>query len=305
MTYIEFKNQIIKDLREYLPSETTVTFRTVFKNNDMELDGLVIMEPEINISPTLYLNYYYEEMLNGTKYEVLFNKVIRDYENNKPEINFDTSLFYDFAAVKDKVVFKIVNTSSNKHMLSKIPHIEFLDLSIIFYIIYDEYPIENGSILVQNNFLQMWDIDVDEIHRIALYNTPKLLPGYISNIIDIASQLADECDSDLFALSQEDDYFPMYVLTNEKKTFGASAILYPDILKVFSDKIGSDLYILPSSIHEVILVPAFENLSVKDLFDMVSEVNDTLVMDEEILSDNVYRFIREESQITCCAHPDD
>ena len=131
MTYIEFKNQIIKDLREYLPNETTVTFRTVFKNNDMELDGLVIMEPEINISPTLYLNYYYEEMLNGTKYEVLFNKVIRDYENNKPEINFDTSLFYDFAAVKDKVVFKIVNTSSNKHMLSKIPHIEFLDLSII------------------------------------------------------------------------------------------------------------------------------------------------------------------------------
>ena len=149
--------------------------------------------------------------------------------------------------------------------------------------------------------MEMWgNPDINELYRIAKNNTQKRYKGSVFNMIEIMGEIishnVDNIEpnivDDFFEMNftYEDNMIPMFVATNNKKVNGAGVILYEGLLKTFAKKIGSDFYILPSSIHEVIFVPANGDMDVRYLIQMVKEVNATEVSPSEVLSDNVYKY---------------
>jgi len=104
-----------------------------------------------------------------------------------------------------------------------------------------------------------------------------------------AESLGDVCDIRVTDISE-----PMYVVSNTQRIYGAAVILYEGVLEAFAKKIGGDFYILPSSIHETLFIPANTGIEQEELLKMVREVNEKEVSPDEELSDHVYRYHQAE-----------
>ena len=93
------------------------------------------------------------------------------------------------------------------------------------------------------------------------------------------------------------DQLEMYVLSNKLKIHGATSIVYPGLLEDIAERLCSDLIIIPSSIHEVLIIPesyidSQDNLP-PDYESMIREVNETQLTDDEVLGDCVYHYRRD------------
>lgn len=299
MTYDTFKEQILAGIRARLPL-ASLSIQSVVKNNDVTLDGLTIMENGTNLSPTLYLNYYYEIYQSGSDFSTVLDSILHTYHSNKPRGKIDTSFFTDYSNVRPRIVYKLIHYEKNRHLLTDLPHFRYLDLAVVFYCLVSSSVSGSATILIRNDHLRFWNISAKQLFDTAKENTPKLLAYDLRNMNDLMAELlkSEQPDSSHTDTKNEDAALcPMYVLTNQNKLNGASCILYEHLLERFADKLNSDLYILPSSIHEVILIPATSDTSYEELSQMVQEVNETQVSPEEILSDHVYYFSRSSRTI--------
>ena len=281
--------------------ECSVMVHKVTKNNDLVLTGISIRSREVNIAPTIYMDDYYNNYKNGRPVMEIIAEIENIYNTYKLEHNFDVNNITDFNHVQGKICYKLVNKDKNKELLSDAPYIQFHDLAIVFYVVVSEDSDRTGTITVRNNLMEMWgNPDINELYRIAKNNTQKRYKGSVFNMIEIMGEIishnVDNIEpnivDDFFEMNftYEDNMIPMFVATNNKKINGAGVILYEGLLKAFAEKIGSDFYILPSSIHEVIFVPANGDMDVRYLIQMVKEVNATEVSPSEVLSDNVYKY---------------
>ena len=281
--------------------ECSVMVHKVTKNNDLVLTGISIRSREVNIAPTIYMDDYYNDYKNGRPVMEIIAEIENIYDTYKLEHNFNVNSITDFNHVQGKICYKLVNRDKNKELLSDAPYIQFHDLAIVFYVVVSEDSDRTGTITVRNNLMEMWgNPDINELYRIAKNNTQKRYKGNVFNMIeimgDIISHNVDNIEpnivDDFFEMNftYEDNMIPMFVATNSKKVNGAGVILYEGLLKAFAEKIGCDFYILPSSIHEVIFVPANGDMDVRYLIQMVKEVNATEVSPSEVLSDNVYKY---------------
>lgn len=293
MTYETFKERIMDAVNEALGTGVKVIIQKVQKNNGLELDGLTIMDNRTNIAPTIYLNYYYHLLSDGRRdLQEIITDILETYEEHRQSSSIDLSFFTDFEKVKEKILFKLINTEQNTKLLDEVPHVSFLDLSIIFYYLYDSTDSGNATILIRKEHLDFWKINADDLLQIAKENTPKLLPHTLNSMLDILAGIKADVPMDT------DDLLPMYVLTNTTNNFGAAAMLYDDVLKSFADRKNSDFYILPSSVHELILIPTDMVEDTEYLTEMVQQVNIEQVPDTEILSNHAYYYNRTTNQIT-------
>lgn len=296
MTYQEFKQHISQVIQTKLGSSVKVTVQEIIKNNNTRLDGLTILSNQLNISPTIYLNYYYSQYQKGKSLDEIYQDIILTYEENKPKDCIDISFFTDYEKVKGRIVFKLINFERNHELLDNVPHYRYLDLAIVFNCLLETGTKGSATILIHNHHLAFWHITKDDLYALAMENTPKLLAYDLKNMTEVLKGLLKTEFSASFDSSSND--FPMYVLSNRSKLNGSGCILYKNLLSDFSRKLNSDLYILPSSIHEVLIIPAKKAASAEELSDMVKEVNATQLSNEEILSDHVYYFCRETSKLT-------
>lgn len=299
MNYETFKSSAVTSIQNYFGENTSVSLHPIIKNNNIQLDGLLIQDPSRNISPTIYLNHYYEDYLSGKPLSSVFDDIILAYQNNIPKENIDFSFFMDYDKVKYQIIYKLINYKKNQNLLNDVPHFRFLDLAIVFCCYLPSMPNGNATILIHNHHLGIWKITADTLYELAIKNTPILLPHEIAGMEDTLKKL---CPEFCFLPSKATitTALPsMYVLSNTEKLYGASALLYPDVVSYFADSIHHDLYILPSSIHEVLLLPK-ENDSddISNLNLIIQDVNATQVPKEEILSDHVYIFERTVGFIT-------
>jgi len=132
-----------------------------------------------------------------------------------------------------------------------------------------------------------------------LQSNIKKMADIIKELFMQEQNINDDENLDIFNKMDSDDISAdMFVLTNISRINGAACMLYEDVLSNFANSIDSDLYILPSSIHEVIIVPQVNNLDKTELCQMVKEVNAEGVADDEILSDHVYVYNRTNHTIT-------
>jgi hypothetical protein len=296
MTYQEFKQHIQTTIQTQLGQSVNVTLQDIVKNNNTHLDGLTILSDQYNLSPTIYLNYYYRQYENGKSVAEICQDILQTYEANRPSTNIDVSFFTDYNKVKSRIVFKLINYEKNLSLLQDVPHYRFLDLAIVFHCLLNADSQGTATILIHNHHLALWNITSDDLYALAISNTPRLLSYDLRNMTDVLKELFQQSDA-----LQSDSVEPlcsMYVLSNQQKLNGSACILYQGLLKGFADHLGCDLYILPSSIHEVLILPSTDQLPHPELSDMVREVNMTQLSREEILSDHIYYFSRETSQLT-------
>ena len=297
MEYKEFV-EYIKMNAGYIAGEGgNITINHVIKNNGCEMDGLVIMEKGKDIAPTIYLDSFYELYTNGEKIKNIIRQIEVIYEQNKNNVTFDVNILKHFDTIKDKIVYKVVNYRSNEKLLEQVPHKRILDLAVVFYCLLDNEYGRSATALIYNNNLKNWNVTIDDVYKAALKNTPDLLHSKISSMAALFEKCGVNVDGEEVDLK---DYVPsdMYVLTNESKLNGAACILYENVLYDFAQKLGADLYILPSSVHEVILLPKLSVFEKDELVNMVKEVNTEGVAADEVLSDHVYEYNRTERLIT-------
>lgn len=297
MEYKEFV-EYIKMNAGYIAGEGgNITINHVIKNNGCEMDGLVIMEKGKDIAPTIYLDSFYELYTNGENIKNIIRQIEVIYEQNKNNVTFDVNILKHFDTIKDKIVYKVVNYRSNEKLLEQVPHKRILDLAVVFYCLLDNEYGRSATALIYNNNLKNWNVTIDDVYKAALKNTPDLPHSKISSMAALFEKCGVNVDGEEVDLK---DYVPsdMYVLTNESKLNGAACILYENVLYDFAQKLGADLYILPSSVHEVILLPKLSMFEKDELVNMVKEVNTEGVAADEVLSDHVYEYNRTERLIT-------
>lgn len=296
MTYQEFKQHIIHAIQTKLGPNARVILQDVVKNNNLHLDGLTILSEQCNISPTIYLNSYYKQYLHGMSLPAIYEEILTRYKCHTPKTSVDISFFTDLQKVQNHIVFKLINYEKNKELLQNVPHFRFLDLAIVFNCLISFGSGNYGTILIYHNHLNFWQITPDELYAFALENTPRLFGYDLQNMAHILENiLSDEFSSDFDDL---DNLIPMHVLSCKLKFNGAVCLLYPNLLADIAAKFDSDLYIIPSSIHEVLIIPSTTTTSHAQLSGMVREVNATQVLKEEVLSDHVYFYSKTTGKLS-------
>lgn len=287
-TFVELvKNEAEKRVR----SNCSVRPVTTTKNNGIVLNGITILQDGCNISTTIYLNDHFEAYRNGTATIGMITDTVMDtYERNKTDRSIDMGGFLNYESAKEHIVYKLVNTEKNSELLEHIPHIPFHDLSIVFEYLISQGDMSQGnmgstSILIRNEYMNAWNADTEELYRTASINTPLLRRFELKSMGEVLCEMEDMMD-----FGEPCDIVPMYVLRNESKVLGAACILYPDLLSDFAAACGSDLFIIPSSIHEMLILPYADPSESADIKNMIRDINRTAVTTEEVLSDNLYIY---------------
>lgn len=300
MTYEEFKLVIYNLIAGQLPAGTSVHLQKVRKNNGLELDGLTFSNGQSNISPTVFLNFYYEIQNHFPDLDAICKDILRTYEHNKSTENINVDFFTDYELVKGHLAFRIINYGKNKELLQTVPHIRYLDLAIVFYCLLQVSEKGNATILIHANHLKFWHVTADELYQQTCQNTPCLLPYEFHNMDVFLSEPSVSSALGTGNRLDSHPFCPMYILTNSRKLYGASCMLYPHLLEEISDKLCADLFILPSSIHEIIILPALCRSQARELADMVADINQTELAIDEVLSNHIYYYSRSEQTLSIC-----
>ena len=294
MKFEEFVEKIIENMQKRVPENYLVEVQNICKNNDLKLTGLTIGDQNLNIYPTIYLEEFYKKYEEGVSFETITDIIWNTYCQNAPKGNWDTSRFIEWRNVKDIICPKIINYGANRELLNSVPYRKVCDLAVVYYAVVDIC--ENGvaSILLRNEHLKLWGKTEADLYELALENYRRIFSITSRNLDDIILELMN-CKEDISF--DENTIVPMIVVTNNKKLNGAAAILFPDELQKIADKMGADLYILPSSVHEIIVLSIDNTMTVDELKETVRFVNSHELRQEEVLSDNVYLFNRHNPSI--------
>lgn len=305
MEFGEFKNYIYEKVCEKLGDEYEVNLLPTTKNNGVKLTGISAARKGSNIAPTLYVEHFYENYENGVSMQEVMGALIKTFREETPcfDINMDDICVYE--KIKNRIYCKVVNYKKNEKMILETPHIKQMDLCILFYCLVGASKYGDGTILINNRIMDEWGISVERLYEDALINTKR---EYGFEIMDIRKVLQEmylkgysgskEEMENLFNCMFGDEDAPMYVLSNKERYYGATCLLFTDELLKFAKKLNSNLFILPSSIHEVIIVPDKGNVRSEDLLAMVREINATELREGDILSDNVYKYTCDEKCLT-------
>ena len=306
MVYEVFQTAVSEELKNRLGDDYEIAIHKIPKNNGTLLDGLTIFHLNEIATPTFYLQSYYEAYEQGRDLESIIQEILVIYEDHKDQAPFDLKRFSDFSQMRERVAMKLIHTKSNETLLKEIPSIPFHDLSIVFYLFLDKDEHGQMTVLIRNDHLPIWNTDTSELYKLAIDNTPRLYPPCIRSMASLINDMLfvnGTLIQPSFAaaspntLDLTDSPIPLSILTNTSGIFGASAMLYPGVLKEFSKKIGHDLIILPSSVHEVLLLPYYSTYSFQEMADMVTDVNEKCVPVEEQLSNQVYYYSSAQDSI--------
>ncbi len=305
MVYETFQKLILSELKKRLGGHFRILLQKVPKNNGTLLDGLCISPEDASIAPAVYLNSYYQRFQEGVPLEMLVEEILAIYQESSDALRTDFSLLQDFSQLKEKVAYKLIHTAANKTLLESVPSVPYLDLSIVFYLFLERNELGQMTALIHNSHLSMWGTSVEELYRLAAHNTPILFPPDLKTMAQVMGNILNDPQNDtqegldilLDHLLQAHEISPLYVLTNHSGINGACSILYPDLLKNFAKLLGADLVILPSSIHEVLLLPYSKEVSFDELSALVSHINQAEVPVEDRLSNHVYFYSRQTDQV--------
>lgn len=290
INYKEFV-EIIKEEVQKLVSET-VKVENVEKGNGKILTGLCFHTGEERYtSPILYLESYYIQYLNGISINELAKGIIDFYEEAKIKISPKMDELFVYGNVRNKVALKLINTERNKRLLSDVPHKNFKDLSIVFYLMLEETQEATATMLIRKGHIKKWGVDTETLWSDAMKN--QVSQARLYTMTDKLQMLMDEKQIIRNLLESESYTEPqdaMYVLTNSQEHYGAASLIYPGVLEKIRQIVRGDFFVLPSSVHELIIVPHRDNMDVSEINQMIYSINQEHVELEEILSDHCYYY---------------
>ncbi len=303
VTKDEFINYLKENLLDYLPDNirdnSTLKIQEVVKGNDIKLTGVMISEKDSNISPTLYVDGYISEAQQGMPLEEIAQKITDSYLRARSEkCNLiDIERVSDFDQIKDMLVTKAINKDLSREYLKDVPHKEFGDLAIITQIRLAAFEGNQASITVRNDMMDRWGVSLDDMIAIATKNDLTISEPRLSPMQDILSTMmfGENFDQNTF-LPEDHSKEAMYVLSTEDKINGAKLLNQPELLEQISEFLDSDLIILPSSIHELIVVPdnGVMEFNEKEMTSMIRDINASEVHPDEVLADHPIHYSKDE-----------
>ena len=301
LSYEEFQERVMNEFIDYLPekySDCMLELHQVPKLNEV-LTGIAIKPKKpckSFIAPTFYMERLYEQYEESGSFE----KTMADqtvYLEESIKFIPKNILSLDFSKVKEKIVFQIVNTAENVEMITRCPHRNFEDLSVVYRAITGITGNGVSGFLITNDIAEAEGLTEEELYKYAYENTKKLFPFKSERIEVLMRRLMRKWGADENEIKEA---FPgytktpekerIYVLTNRHDFFGANALLYSDVIAQVAEKIGTDCYILPSSVHDLIILSTETYLKERKLANIVKTTNSESVRPSERLSDSVYLY---------------
>lgn len=303
MNYEIFKEVVAEKFMDYMPEQyqgMRLRVEPVNKVNKV-LDGITLVGSGAgrSVSPTLYINHMYEHYLETENLQEVLQSAARRMDmafKEMPEVG-DVNL----EGAKDNIVFQVINTLQNEDMLRDMPHREFQDLSIIYrwVVKVDENGIQSSAI--RNNLAEQLGMNEEQLFKCAVENTRRMFPPTVKSMNDVIREMfvSDGMPAEVadMMIGEMPEDKMMWVISNDRGINGAGSMLYEDNLHKLAMKLETDLYILPSSVHECIAV----STNVGDpyeLAEMVSEINMGQVALEDRLSNQVYHYDKDARRLT-------
>ncbi len=291
MNFTEFVEQVQNLLREK-DDRLDFSIQTVRKNNSVKYTGVSIKSATSVVAPIIYLEPFFQRYEDTNDMDDVIDRIMKIYQQN--EFHFDADSIMDFQSVKARIICVVVNKHRNVEMLSEVPNRELVgDIAVTYKIMLDN--MQDGStasIQIKNSMLDIWKVDEDTLWTTAKENIEHLNKPECRNMYEV---LLEMMASRQGSISHEQmkglrDAEPrMYILSNKSRLNGAAVIADSVFMKEIHDDIGN-FYILPSSLHEVIAVPAIMDCDVETMNEMVRSVNETQLSEEDILADQVYYY---------------
>jgi len=294
MDYEKFKEQFTRDVKGKLYAkgiEVNINVNRVNKVNE-SYEAMTVKPENSNIGVNIGINKFFGAIESGTPYEDVVNKateVISNGFENKPQI--DVASLSDYDQMKDKLVMEVVSAESNKEMLENVPHQNIEDMAVVYRFVLNSDDEGRASILATNQMIENMGITPEQLHADALENAPRIKPAEIKGMGEVLAEMMGVEQAEmmgLYPVRPEDEQ--IFVASVPDKVHGAGVLAYQDFMDQAAERAGGDFYILPSSIHEILIVPDNGKMGLSDLENMVKEVNATQVAPEDKLTDNVYHY---------------
>lgn len=284
MNYKQFIETVKVRISGLIGPDREVITKTILKVNDTKKIGILIKEEGNDLMPTIYLEEYFEMYEKGRDIDQIVDDIILlNATATIPEVKDMTTLMH-FDNMKNKIMYRIINKERNQELLKTMPHREYLDFAITYYVLMEAELTACMTIKVENYHLEKWNITEEELYVLAKENTSRDMEVSLRHMNEVL------CSGTPFGkkgFTQEESY--MYSLTNYYVHYGAATLLYDGVLEKIHDKIGHDFYVFPSSVHDLVIFPQKEDMDIEFLQDMVSSGN-CYVYDDEFLSSNAYRY---------------
>lgn len=302
MKAIQFYTNLTETLKENLGTDWTIELHTdVILNNGTTHIALILYKNGEKLHPQIYLERFFEDYKRGKTMKEILQDVMTTYEEALRNINPDSlSGIEDWEQVKGRLAFRLLSKERNKETLENYVYKDFLDLAAIvtFCAEIDEQGVK--AIRVTHDLAERWNVSKEEILQAAEENTEDLFPVRMEPILDTLCRVADISRDDLpEVVLAEEDSPQIMVLTNYLGVNGATVLLYDSFLQQVYEKLRGKFIILPSSIHEVIVMPLASAPPITDSQKMVEQINRSAVKEEEILSDSVYLYDGEKVILAC------
>lgn len=293
----EFKNEFVEALKEKLSergNDVDVKVSTVEKMNQ-SYEAITITPEGSNIGMNMNLEVFAEAYESGVPFDEIVEQVTNKVEAHLADMpTFDVQSLTDYEQMKDKLAMEVVAADRNADLLAKVPHQEMEDMAVVYRFVMESDENGRASILVSNDLLDKMGVTPEQLHADALENAPEIRPAVIQGMSEVIVGMMGEDAPEMFGI----DAFPqdemMYVASVPDRISGAGVIAYQEFMDQAAERLGGDFFVLPSSIHEVLLVKDDGNASLPELKNMVEEVNATQVAPEEKLTDSVYHYDSKE-----------
>lgn len=289
-----FEAELLKRLLQTANCSNNVSIQTVDKNNDQKRRGIVIRSAGSKVSPVFYLDLMYEKYLDGMTLDQIVEAIWQFYSEDENIRKININDFLDWERVKSRLYLRVISTDMNRETLDTAIHRDYLDLSVVVYVKMD-HPSGDGVayVIVRKEHLAIWEQDEEMVYEIALQNTRQENISFVS-ITNAISSMLSERDRELLLCNERMVLNnPLYVLTNEACHFGAVYMLFADVMDQIVDRKGEDIYIIPSSIHETLVVAVSEVKNLSYLCDVVHDINEIQLPVEDRLSNHIYRYSKE------------
>lgn len=288
LSFSDFCEEMKEGLQTSLSDEFSVQSIEVIKAGRGSLKGVTLKHAKCNVCPTIYLEDMYALYQKGTSVKELVHRAISLYEQAKL-FNMPMDIFKEYAGVQNRILYRLIPQEGNALYLQQYAHVLFMDLAVVFYYSVPKKYLEGGSIPIKTDFLKNWGITTENLLEDAQKNNKRLMPALL---LPLETMLRENVPDSMKGVLESDTFpAPIYVLTNTERSFGGALLYDQEVLLRFAKEKAENYYIIPSSIHELILVPENSlDISVQSLYKMVAEVNHTIVEKDEVLSQKVYYY---------------
>ncbi|HAJ74474.1 MAG TPA: hypothetical protein DCM49_06755 [Lachnospiraceae bacterium] len=293
----DFCEILMEEIRYQSDYRIEVTHRTLKKNNGVIIEALEVSDNDDHLAPSIYVRPYYERFRKGVPLGDVAAGFIRDYfeleESPRPPRGF----FGSFEKVAENIYCKLVSFEKNLPMLKEVPYERWLDLAVVYYYQINDEILPDAAIMIKKEHLQMWGVDEEHIRRTAWKNTLRKKKTVFQTlgrtIKEMEQYLLSQGMPELPEINHEER---LYILSNRKKLYGAISICYPGEAEKIAELLDNDYFLIPSSIHECLILPNERDYSLDKLSELVREVNRTQLAPQEVLSEHAYFYDRKKKK---------